>query len=986
MAMVPAHTTETPGTSKDFLSDIAKEVSFKRLAGARIKLTLRDLFIQITIPRISLYAFVIRVVETIGCYMSENRGSTGVPNIFDLLWDQTSPYIVAMQCLGCLLDPTCKHPLVDILEGQLATFSHDEVGRFREFERELNTVAQVWLFVKGPALLSMPEIQLLGYGDLRRTFKDRNALLDMFLVVPRERLTPGWGQRILDFILSMEEIDIEYLVMLFFITAALTNCHTQDIEALHAALRNIIVRGGGACEYVPWHLVNARALNKQVLLTTQAASTQVANWLKALGDIDRESLAVAVVQKCVKSPLLAFFNNCRKRDKVLYGKVPEISDSYWNAIRGEWLALEDWGRSEYVTRVQQDLALHYPPKPLALADRPAPPPIMPAQPLESAAGALVLASGPSAEVSAGPLVEVNKVHVPEELVRIPPTLAVVPVEQKARKNVLATKLWFNAGIHKFTKFEDGTLVLFNMKDKTVNTLIATNPRTREVHWHNETSKCITADRGHIPAKFVVKTRQPFSSRLAKQAKDALAAMLKKISGVNRIGGAKTVCMCLKLLQHFERQSASLQNRFCLCVCVCVCDFGTGTAHFDMASQISQWLEPPVGAAQMDRTMRILGCKNMVLQYKRLPFIKYTDDNYGLQLFTDRINIGRVDYQEVTDFLNDFCHEATRLKVRVCKFRWLDKDRLQLLDHDDSVEPTVVSLTTSPDHQVVQDEGANSDDNVDWGARAKRRRAPATPSGGRSSVRPAAPKKQRDPGPKAEPESKPESLGPRGIIMDDNLEDPEEWNEGELEDLLAEYIPDPPDPLLSPEAAAEAALNDPTSPSPEATIGLADAHPGFDNVADDGKVHESSSSATVSDSESESESQPLLADAPWPEAKPELFHMDPERFDYEAQVEFAAVGWQRWLRGEGGQRQTLLGMEQPVGIGSCKLICKLHHECTSIPYCAGFWDDAQADIDKFWICGACLRPTPEAQDTRQISFFATKSYISEIPLNFSTKSD
>ncbi len=190
--IVPAHkvSREDLRGSGDGLADFAREVTFHKLAGARIKLCLRDLFPDEMIPRLLHYASVVRCIETVGCWVSTGCPAHGTPKIFDLIWDRTSPYITALQFISSLLSSDCQHPVTRLITGSLRALDREAVNRFEQFSREVSVCAHVWVYIRGPAKTNELDIEILAYGDLRRADAERDDILFRFMSMPKGRLNP----------------------------------------------------------------------------------------------------------------------------------------------------------------------------------------------------------------------------------------------------------------------------------------------------------------------------------------------------------------------------------------------------------------------------------------------------------------------------------------------------------------------------------------------------------------------------------------------------------------------------------------------------------------------------------------------------------------------------------------------------------------------------------------------------------------------------
>ena len=292
LAVVPAHQIEQVNiAAADMASVLAKEVSFKKLAGARINLCNRDLFLRdhSNTPRVLFYSMVVKCIESIGCWWSEVRAPHDSAKLFDLVWDSTSPYVQALQFISCLLSGDCKHEAMLLVEPMLRILSPDQLQQFDDYVREGSICVHCWLHIRGPARTGRPEIQALGYADFRRSDVSRDSCIFELVSSRRSALSAGWGQRIYDVVTRMieenEHIDVEFLVLLFYILATLVDGHTQDVEALHASLHAMLRRCGGASDMVPFHHISSRATNKQISCASNEIRELVQATLKPLADI-----------------------------------------------------------------------------------------------------------------------------------------------------------------------------------------------------------------------------------------------------------------------------------------------------------------------------------------------------------------------------------------------------------------------------------------------------------------------------------------------------------------------------------------------------------------------------------------------------------------------------------------------------------------------------------------------------------------------------
>ncbi len=139
------------------------------------------------------------------------------------------------------------------------------------------------------------------------------------------------------------ELDAQEICLVCFVMASLLDGHTQDVEALHAALRAVLSRCGAGSEQVPWHLISARAMNKQVARAAEAARDVVKPTLQMLAPIEdakSSALALPKTKKCVKSPLLMYFNFYRERDAILGRLVGKITSAYWAVVKREFRNLD----------------------------------------------------------------------------------------------------------------------------------------------------------------------------------------------------------------------------------------------------------------------------------------------------------------------------------------------------------------------------------------------------------------------------------------------------------------------------------------------------------------------------------------------------------------------------------------------------------------------------------------------------------------------
>ena len=101
LQLVPAHSLD--GHVADESDTLLPEISFHKLGNARAKAIRRDLLNDRSTHRLNVVGVNLKAVETCNIWLEIPADKRSYLKIWDLLWDEASPYTVSLQFLSAML-------------------------------------------------------------------------------------------------------------------------------------------------------------------------------------------------------------------------------------------------------------------------------------------------------------------------------------------------------------------------------------------------------------------------------------------------------------------------------------------------------------------------------------------------------------------------------------------------------------------------------------------------------------------------------------------------------------------------------------------------------------------------------------------------------------------------------------------------------------------------------------------------------------------